>query len=596
MNRYAALFFLLALCFLGGCTKAPGMRDGGTRPTQTTHALPSSAYKAMAYREQGAARQNLLLMAASRAIDEGQPSEATEILAQLEDLTVEQKNIRALLEAKLALQKNQPQKTIQILSQIRGLVSLPVYYQAEFHRLLAIAFERRGQPVYALTERIFLDPLLDNEPARQSNRRQLWLLLTRMPMPELKSASIEEQGGRQFKGWVDLALVARGAFIAPNRDILQQLAEWQYQYPNHPANSLLPNPIDSVRPYLYPNPRNVALLLPTTGSLSGPGNAIKDGFLTAYHLDGEPRSLKIRIYDTASADSLALYEQAIHEGADFVIGPLAKNEVAKLVSVDHPVPTVFLNDLGLALHDNAYQFGLSPTNEARQVAVKAIEMGHRRAILITPAGGWGQEVSKAFVDQWQRAGGVVVEQMQYDDKTNLSHAVRGLLRVSESQAQAPQTHQRAQKVSRLPRRQDFDMVFLLAYPSKAREIMPLLKYYFIGNTPIFATSSVYSGNVNTMRDKDLDGVVFCDMPWVFKSQLSNRNWPEQFNSYNRLYAIGLDSYALLKELNYLILFPAMGLNDNTGVLYLNPNHQIARILAWGRFNNGVARQLYGQQD
>ena len=109
--------------------------------------------------------------------------------------------------------------------------------------------------------------------------------------------------------------------------------------------------------------------------------------------------------------------------------------------------------------------------------------------------------------------------------------------------------------------------------------------------PVYATSAVYAGGKNVMRDRDLDGVVFCDMPWVFTHQVENRNWPEQFNSYNRLYALGLDSYALSTQLNQLLLFPAMGVSEKSGVLYLNSSQQIARILAWGKFKQGLAQEI-----
>lgn len=132
---------------------------------------------------------------------------------------------------------------------------------------------------------------------------------------------------------------------------------------------------------------------------------------------------------------------------------------------------------------------------------------------------------------------------------------------------------------------------MVAYPTQARQIRPLLRYYYAGNIPVYATSAVYSGTQDTMKDRDLDGIIFCDMPWVFAHPTGSRNWPEQLNSYNRLYALGLDSYALTSQLNQLLLFPAMGVSDKSGVLYLTPYHQIARILSWGQFRQGVAEIL-----
>jgi outer membrane PBP1 activator LpoA protein len=138
---------------------------------------------------------------------------------------------------------------------------------------------------------------------------------------------------------------------------------------------------------------------------------------------------------------------------------------------------------------------------------------------------------------------------------------------------------------------------LIAYPSIARQIMPLLRYYFASDVPIYATSSVYSGIENTAKDRDLNGVIFCDMPWVFKHQLGQQHhWAEQLNSYNRLYALGMDSFVLSTQLNQLLLFPAIGMNDQSGVIYLTKSQKLSRILAFGQFRQGVAKMLEGTQD
>jgi outer membrane PBP1 activator LpoA protein len=55
-----------------------------------------------------------------------------------------------------------------------------------------------------------------------------------------------------------------------------------------------------------------------------------------------------------------------------------------------------------------------------------------------------------------------------------------------------------------------------------------------------------------------------------------------------LYALGTDSFALTTQLNQLMVFPALGLRDKSGVLYLTPSQQIARILSWAQFKDGMS--------
>ena len=589
----------LALAGLGSCTKFPNQH---ARPTplsgnsQSPYTMPAQAYLALAKNQTDGEQQNMLLLAAGRFIDDGQFQNAERVLAQLAHLSELQRDEKNILLARISVAHEKTQLAITRLSAVRGLNQLPQYYQIQYHEILAWAYDAAGNLSYAVNERIKLDHLLSDNARQTINRRNLWLNLTRLSTAELNTMGFEAEDNQELKGWIKLAQIARQSeprlSAQAYQGVLAQMEQWQQVYPRHPANSLLPSPLSSAEPLLQGSPHQIALLLPLTGSLAGPGSAVRDGFMAAYNEAGAPRSVNIKAYDTSANDITTLYQQAIANGADYVIGPLAKPEVTAVAKMDHPVPTLLLNDTDAGPRDNAYLFGLSPTNEARQVAYRASKKGLHRVLIIAPSGSWGDDVVNAFSSQWSAGGGEVVEKLTYDDKTDLNSAVRNFLHVSERLASAKQYHVAPgskNSGANVKRRQDFDMIFLLAYPSTARQIMPLLRYYFAGDVPVYSTSTVYSGNTNTMQDKDLDGIIFCDMSWVFSHQLPNKNWPESLNSYNRLYAMGMDSYSLATELNRLILFPAMTVNNNTGVLYLNGAHQIGRILSWGQFRGGVAQ-------
>ncbi len=560
--------------------------------------MPAEAYLALAKNQPEGEQQNMLLLAAGRSIEDAQFQEAERILTQSTHLSELQWDEKNILLAQINRAHEQSQATIAKLSSVHHLTQLPQYYQVEYHEILAWAYEAAGNLSYAVSERIKLDHVLSDQVQSKNtrqviNRRNLWLSLTRLSTPELTTMGVESEDNQELEAWIKLALIARqpvrGSTAQAYEGILSEMQAWQQSHPRHPANSLLPSPLASVEPLLQGLPHQIALLLPFTGSLAGPGNAIRDGFIAAYHEAGAPKRLSIKTYDTNEGSIPKLYEQAIADGADYVIGPLAKPEVAAVAQMEHPVPTLLLNDTDVRPRDNAYLFGLSLINEARQVAYRASKKGLHRALIIAPSGVWGDDLVKAFRDQWQAGGGDLVDTLNYSEGTDLNHAVRDFLHVSERLASATQYHGSSSVNAK--RRQDFDMIFLLAYPSNARQIMPLLRYYFAGDVPVYSISTVYSGNINTMQDKDLDGIIFCDMSWVFSHQLPNKNWPESLNSYNRLYAMGMDSYSLSTELNRLILFPAVSVNQNTGVLYLNGAHQLGRILAWGQFRGGVAQLM-----
>jgi outer membrane PBP1 activator LpoA protein len=475
---------------------------------------------------------------------------------------------------------------------------LSLFYQAQYHDMLAYAYQARGAAVEAVIERIKLEYLLPDDVSKTNNRRALWLSLTQLSQPELDTLMAENSESSVLRGWIALAEISRKQYRDP-QDMLNALRRWQTAYANHPANYILPSSIDAMSTQLLASPRHMALMLPLTGPLSGPGHAIQDGFMEAYRTSGQSRQVNVRVYNTDHADVGRVYQHALEEGADYVVGPLTKADVAVVAKMSHPVPTILLNDTARVSDKLAFQFGLSPTNEARQIAEKARKSGYTRALMIAPAGAWGDDVIKAFSDQWTGNGGQVVETWQYAPQDELSSGIRQLLHASEYAAKVRPTktirNVRVDNTSQ--RRHDFDVVILIAYPSKARQIMPLLRYYFAGDMPIYATSAVYSGTENTAKDRDLNGVIFCDMPWVFNHTMSSQhNWSEQLNSYNRLYALGMDSYSLANQLNHLMLFPALGISDKSGVIYLTNSRQLSRILVFGQFKDGVAQKLNVTQD
>ena len=90
----------------------------------------------------------------------------------------------------------------------------------------------------------------------------------------------------------------------------------------------------------------------------------------------------------------------------------------------------------------------------------------------------------------------------------------------------------------------------------------------------------------------MDGLHFIDIPWVFNHQIGHRNWPEPWNTYSRLYALGYDSYAVLNQWQSLQSMPDSGLREQTGVLYAMPNGHIRRELTLGQIRQGVAQETH----
>src|SRR5512135_842544 len=153
-----------------------------------------------------------------------------------------------------------------------------------------------------------------------------------------------------------------------------------------------------------------ALLLPLNSPAFGKAaDAVKQGFLAA--ASRETNALPVRIYPCKdeSTEIVALYQQALANGAIAVAGPLTRNGVAALAASNAQLttPTLALNLIDDNRTDQLYFFGLPPEAEARQSAQRATAAGLLSATIISTDTPLSRRLAQAFSDEWQRAGGIL---------------------------------------------------------------------------------------------------------------------------------------------------------------------------------------------
>jgi outer membrane PBP1 activator LpoA protein len=146
------------------------------------------------------------------------------------------------------------------------------------------------------------------------------------------------------------------------------------------------------------------------------------------------------------------------------------------------------------------------------------------------------------------------------------------------------------------RRQDADAIVMVAEPTIARQFKPLFAYYFGGDLPVYSPSIVYEGTPDPSRDRDLDQVIFTDIPWVLgdDSELrkkSTKYLPGTRGQLGRLFAMGADAWQLSKRLPLLRQVEAASLDGQTGTLTMTPEGSIHRQQMWAQFQQGTPKLL-----
>lgn len=452
----------------------------------------------------------------------------------------------------------------------------------------------------AIAERRQIADMAESEDDIAENNNDFWQLLTQLPSSELRLRADESIDAR-MRGWYQLALLGRDT-QADISSQLSALSRWRQQWPHHSAASHPPRALRLLEQLAAQRPDRIALLLPLSGPLGSAGRAIRDGFMAAYYtaLDAGAPAPAVQVYDTGTDQPFEeIYQSAVDTGAQAIVGPLDKRKVANLLATEKlPVPTLALNyapdsgDDGARLTDDLVQFGLAIEDEARQVARHAYRQGHRQAMVLATDAGWGQRGAKAFREEWQRLGGSVSISRTFYDNSNFSKMVSDALLIEDSKSrEAALRRKLAAPLEFTPRRRgDVDMIVTLAQPEQARQINPMLTFFYAGDLPIYATSQVFEGDINRTRDRDMNGIHFTALPWLFeKDNRTKKNIEQQASpapAFARLYALGADAFRLYPRLPMLRQFPQQRVHGLTGALSLDAGGRIVREQIWARIDEG----------
>ena len=600
MKPFLIVIALLALS-LGGCATDFGAEDSAERraamlAADGRHAEAAAVYIDLATQAVGDERQRLTLLAAEQWLDAGDGRRARSAMQGMpmpgagQSLWLWRSNAAAL-----ALWEGQPDEALEHLDAL-SREGLPREYRARVEALRADAWFQKGEPARAVELYIQRENWLEGRRRIELNRKRLWAGLLVSRADALRTAA-EQATDPEVRGWLTLGALA----ASTGRQGLgwsNGVARWQAEHGDHPAGIVLadvPPPEQVAGEY----PDHIALLLPLSGENAYAGAAIRNGFFGAYfsaesELDAEQT---VRIYDVAAANARQVYDRAVAEGAEFVVGPLLRPEVAQLVEDPLlPVPVLALNYLPdeATAPPGFYQFALAPEDEAASAATRAIADGHRRALALVPNNDWGRRMLDSFAGTFESLGGTLLDLRTYEPSgQDFSFEIEGLMALSQS----VQRYERLRANIGGPlqfdprRRQDADFVFLAADAKAGRLLKSQLKFHYAGDLPVYATSFIYS--MDGRSDTDLNGVMFADTPWVVAPhawiadlpRLYRDLWPDE-RRLARLHAMGYDAYRLVGRLSTARTGPMEELPGATGTLYLDDEGRIHRRLAWAQFVRG----------
>jgi uncharacterized protein len=568
MSRYHFCIPLFCVLLLAGCAQLPG------------------GYRL--YQEQSSPwvieQNNTRLQNVSTLIQTGKGSAAKQEadLIKPSELTPPQLAQYNLLSAQVLLSFGEAEQAIKKLVTTES-GQLGISDKIKFFQSQAFAYSLTGNLLEHAKARIALDAFLTNANERKKNQAVIMETLGLLPD---SIAQNQQNLTPDLPEWLSIAKT----LALRNQDPAKfnaSLTSWKAANPEHPANIYLAG-VEKMPEDSGDKPKSIALLLPESGPFLDAAKAVKAGFLAAHSRDNSDGSKPaLHFYDTEKSKPAESYQKAINEGATLVIGPLNKESIQNLAnSGTLNVPVLALNHVPGLSKQNLYQFALSPMDDVSEITQKAALDGHKKAVVLVPNNDQGKRVASYFSEYWQALNGSILNKQTYDPtKNDFSTPIKNLTNGNQSNAQ----YQNPAKEATTQNLDGPDVLFLSAYNKEGRSIN--LQLNQTAKMPVYALPSIYAGIPDPLSDSPLDGIVFCDMPWLFSGSYSgelslmalSNIWNQFPKSYIRLVAMGIDAYHLASRLTTLSATPYAGA---TGNLSLASGNRIKRSLVCAKFVKG----------
>ncbi|EME0308642.1 penicillin-binding protein activator [Enterobacter hormaechei] len=315
---------------------------------------------------------------------------------------------------------------------------------------------------------------------------------------------------------------------------------------------------------------------------------------------------ELKIYDTSAQPLDQVLAQVQQDGASIVVGPLLKNNVEALMKSNTTLNVLALNQPEQVQNRaNICYFALSPEDEARDAARHIHEQGKQAPLLLIPRSTLGDRVANAFAQEWQTLGGGVVLQQKFGSASELRAGVNGgagiALNGSPVSASLPQqqsvtigglTIPAPPTDAQISGGGKVDSAYIVATPEEIAFIKPMIamRNGSQSGATLYASSRSAQGTAGPDFRLEMEGLQYSEIPMLAGSnpQLMQQALGAVRNDYSlaRLYAVGVDAWALANHFTQMRQVPGFELNGNTGDLTADQDCVINRKLSWLKYQQG----------
>ncbi|KKY86446.1 penicillin-binding protein [Enterobacter cloacae] len=315
---------------------------------------------------------------------------------------------------------------------------------------------------------------------------------------------------------------------------------------------------------------------------------------------------ELKIYDTSAQPLDQVLAQVQQDGASIVVGPLLKNNVEELMKSNTSLNVLALNQPEQVQNRaNICYFALSPEDEARDAARHIHEQGKQAPLLLTPRSTLGDRVANAFAQEWQQLGGGIVLQQKFGSSSELRAGINGGAGIALSGSPVTASLPQQQGVTigglnipapptdaQISGGGKVDSAYIVATPEEITFIKPMIamRNGSQSGVTLYASSRSAQGTSGPDFRLEMEGLQYSEIPMLAGSNpaLMQQALGSVRNDYSlaRLYAMGVDAWALANHFSQMRQVPGFEISGNTGDLTATQDCVINRKLSWLKYQQG----------
>ena len=431
------------------------------------------------------------------------------------------------------------------------------------------------------------------EPSRQASlNRQLWEVLIGMPYQRLAEMRYRVDSAN-LSGWIEIAGMFNDSLsLASWR---QAVRDWAETRPQHESVAWLQNQLEQAAE----GPRHIAILLPQSGAdaYAQAARGIRDGWMLAYMVDKrrvDQASLPdFTFYDTVGKDHEQLILEAFENGADHVVGPLAKDAVNSIQTTrSFPGSILMLNkpsSFGNARPDSVRYLAWTIEDEALKMAQSLSEREQIRCVVIYGNEPWMIRARAEF-ELNIAAPTRVISVNRINEFEQLPADIGATIGIEESEQRRKGIESLVQFPLEFQPRMNQEINSIVAFidSSQLEAVLESLRFHADRPLDIYVTDSAVRGKLTELAN----GVQFTTDAWrIFNSELAT-TVNEHFDSNPNMasfYAIGIDAYRFSNLWSEMQVLKTMVGNGSR--YRLEPTGNIRRLPYWGVVRNQTLTPL-----